>query len=155
MKIIILLSIVALFFLTVVTKNPPRQIDFHHLTPPKTPNYFLLCPKHFCQGLAHATSPVFSVNIDELERQWQTFIAAQPRVTEISRNQANHQYTYIQRTRFLYFPDTINVLLIPLDETHTTIAVLSQSKYGYSDLGVNHRRVETWITKLQCSMMAK
>jgi uncharacterized protein (DUF1499 family) len=35
------------------------------------------------------------------------------------------------------------------DGDGSTIAIYSRSRFGYSDLGVNQRRVEEWMTALR------
>jgi uncharacterized protein (DUF1499 family) len=47
------------------------------------------------------------------------------------------------------FPDTISVRFYALEENRSTLAVYSRSHYGYYDLGVNRRRVQSWLLELK------
>jgi uncharacterized protein (DUF1499 family) len=76
-------------------------------------------------------------------------IAEQPRVTATRRDGVARQFEYVQRSRVLRFPDVITVQLIPLGPDRSTLAVYSRSRYGRSDFGVNRRRVEDWLTRLE------
>jgi uncharacterized protein (DUF1499 family) len=46
------------------------------------------------------------------------------------------------------YPDLITVQFRPLDSTRSTLAIYSRSVYGYSDRGVNQRRVRQWLDRL-------
>ena len=147
-SIFILIAIIFIVWLT-IPKQPARLlIDFKSITLPKTPNYFLACPTNYCNVSSQLTSPVFYMPVNELAKAWQQFIHQQPRVQLLKSNESNFQFTYQQRTPYLRFPDFINVQLIAINENQSSIALLSQSKYGYSDLGVNEKRVKQWLNAL-------
>jgi uncharacterized protein (DUF1499 family) len=57
----------------------------------------------------------------------------------------------VQRSAFLRFPDYIDVSILPVggNGDSSTIAIYSRSRFGYSDMGVNQRRVEEWMTALR------
>jgi uncharacterized protein (DUF1499 family) len=46
------------------------------------------------------------------------------------------------------FPDTINVLIIPISADASTLALYSRSQIGYSDWGVNRKRLERWLERI-------
>jgi uncharacterized protein (DUF1499 family) len=52
---------------------------------------------------------------------------------------------YVQRSRVLRFPDTINVKVAALPGGGSTVLIYSRSQLGRSDLGVNRARIERWI----------
>ena len=131
--------------------SPPQQIDFHKIQLPKTPNYYLVCPKDYCNDKQNQLSPIFSVSVNQLNKAWQQMIAKH-HIKPVAQDLQTFQYTYIQRTRWLRFPDTINVKLIPISNTQSTIAIYSKSKYGYGDMGVNKKRVKAWLQQLSINL---
>jgi uncharacterized protein (DUF1499 family) len=48
----------------------------------------------------------------------------------------------------LGFPDTIVVRFLDLPDGRSTLAIYSRSRFGESDFGVNHARLERWLGKL-------
>jgi len=121
-------------------------VDFKSLKLTGKPNQFLVLPQDY-QSMAtpHSTSPIFSAPTDQVREALLQVINAAPR-TEIIEN--NAQIKVVQRSKLMRFPDTINIEIIPVDENNSTLATLSSSKYGHSDLGVNRKRVEGWLNAL-------
>lgn len=129
-------------------QEPPQQVNFKTLILPASPNTYLMAPQGYCQAQPHMTSPVFEVSIINLQKAWDRMISLQPRITKVASDPREYQYTYIQRTKWLRFPDTINVQLIAL-EGRSTLVLYSASKYGYYDFGMNQKRVHLWINQLK------
>jgi uncharacterized protein (DUF1499 family) len=123
-------------------------IDFRTLQRPARPNQYLVCPPGFCQAIADAESPVYPLPVAALRERWLAMIAQQPRVQQVAVDADQWQYDFLQHSRLLRFPDTITVRFIPLSATQSTLAIYSRSHYGYDDLGVNRRRVTTWLAAL-------
>jgi len=122
--------------------------DFAKLRPRNRPNWYLVCPPQYCGTTPSRVSPVFDVPAAVLRARWMDIIKRQPRVSQIAVSADKLQFDYIQRSRFFHFPDTITLRLIPVGENTTTLAIFSRSHYGYSDLGVNKARVESWLAEL-------
>jgi uncharacterized protein (DUF1499 family) len=62
------------------------------------------------------------------------------------------QIDYVQRTRLLRFPDLITVRFVPVDDTHSTVAIYSRSVWGKGDMGVNRARVEEWLARVRAKI---
>ncbi|MEZ5833881.1 MAG: DUF1499 domain-containing protein [Dongiaceae bacterium] len=124
-------------------------IDFQTLQRGPNPNQYLLCPAKLCSAEADGTAPVFDLPIDQLQSAWSQMIADQPHVQLLRRDITNMQIDYVQRSRLLHFPDLITVRFVPVDDTHSTLAIYSRSIYGKGDFGVNRERIGTWIAKLK------
>jgi uncharacterized protein (DUF1499 family) len=92
------------------------------------------------------TPPLFAVSADRLREAFAQVIATEPDVVQVEKGAAEERY--IQRTRWLRFPDTIAVRYIPRGESQSTIALYSRSQLGEGDFGVNRARVERWLDKL-------
>lgn len=124
-------------------------IDFTTLERGPTPNQYLLCPPDLCRTQTDGAAPVFDVPAAKLQAAWDEMIADQPRVQVLRRDITNEQIDYVQRSRLLRFPDLITVSFLPVDDTHSTLAIYSRSVYGKGDMGVNRARVEEWLAKLK------
>lgn len=128
-----------------VARSP---VDFSTLELKASPNQYLVCPRDLCVAKPHAPSPVFDASLEELRDAWLRMIARQPRVELLSNDPNEEQYEYQVLTPVIHFPDTVTVRLLPGNEGRSTIAIYSRSHYGYSDLGVNRRRVQGWLEEL-------
>lgn len=127
--------------------------DFATLELRGTPNQYLVLPPGFQAGaVPHATSPVFDVPADELELLALEVISGQPRVAMVSADRQHRTYAFVQRTRFLRFPDTITVRFVEIDAARSSVAIYSRSKFGRSDLGENRRRVESWLAAIEARL---
>ena len=64
-----------------------------------------------------------------------------------------HYWKGVCRSLIFRFPDDLEILLIPSNENinylQGTIQVRSSSRFGQSDLGVNKKRVENLLYKLE------
>ena len=127
-------------------------VDFRHLKTRPTPNDYLICPEGYCFDVEDEVAPVFPVDAEALRSKWQAMVAKQPRTRLQTANPERTQYLYQQRSQYFYFPDFISVEFIPLDSQHSTLALYSRSKYGYSDMGVNKLRLTLWLEQLKADI---
>lgn len=132
-------------------------IDFAALELGPKPNQYLVCPAAFCAKAqtVHREAPVYPVTVAALKDAFLDVVAAQPRVSPGPVDTTNLQFQFVQRTALLRFPDTVDVRFIPLGEDKATLAIYSRSKYGYSDMGVNKRRIDNWLDALDRELAAK
>jgi uncharacterized protein (DUF1499 family) len=79
-------------------------------------------------------------------------LAEQPRLQVLRRDVTNRQIDYVQRTPLLRFPDLITVRFVPIDDTHSTVAIYSRSVWGKGDMGVNRARVQEWLARVQAKL---
>jgi len=61
------------------------------------------------------------------------------------------QARFVQYSRLMRFPDTIDVEVFPVGTDQSTLAIYSRSLVGYSDLGVNRARIARWLAALERS----
>ncbi|MDF1760146.1 MAG: DUF1499 domain-containing protein [Coxiellaceae bacterium] len=122
-------------------------VDFQHLQVSSKPHYCVVSPD--CRGERCIKSPIFSMPIEKLQNQWQQMIARQPRVTLLKKDNAKHQVQYVQRSKWMRFPDLIDVQFSSLDNNKSTLQAYSRSIYGHSDLGVNCKRMKHWLAELK------
>jgi uncharacterized protein (DUF1499 family) len=125
-----------------------EAVDFPTLELRDTPNQYLVCPEGYCAAQAHAAAPIFSVAVQELQDVWFDVISKQPSTTVIGRNEAARQFDIETLTPLVGFPDTITVRFLELPGGQSTLAIYSRSHYGYSDLGANKKRIDSWLGQL-------
>jgi hypothetical protein len=122
--------------------------DFDQL-PAQAPNRMLLCPPHFCNVMPDRISPVFDLPWKVLRDRWSDMVAGEPGVRLAAGDGDLGRITYIQRSPILHLPELITIEFIPLDDTHSSLALVSQSRYPIPDFGSNAQRVETWLRALR------
>jgi len=52
---------------------------------------------------------------------------------------------FVQRSRLMGFPDTINVKVVPVADGGSAVLIYSRSQLGKEDMGVNLARVKRWV----------
>ena len=124
-------------------------VDFATLKLTGKPNQYLICPPGLCAAPPHAASPLFDLPAEQLRARWREIAAAQPRLARLAERDDGWQIDYVQRSARFRFPDIVTVRFIPTTPTQSTLAIYSRSLYGRSDLGVNRKRIETWLALLQ------
>ncbi|MEM1103755.1 MAG: DUF1499 domain-containing protein [Pseudomonadota bacterium] len=124
------------------------MIDFATVELPSSPNAYLVCTAEYCQAAeAQTASPVIPAPAASVRDAWMAVVAEAPRTKQEAADEAALQYEFVQRSALFRFPDRITVRFIPLSETTSTVLVFSRSKFGYSDMGVNKKRVDSWLAQ--------
>jgi uncharacterized protein (DUF1499 family) len=125
----------------------PFPIDFATLDRGAKPNTYLVLPKGFeAQAPVDQESPVWSAQPADLLAAFKAVALEAPR-TELVR-EGDAQIELVQRSALFKFPDFITVEAVAVDGG-AALCVFSRSKVGYSDLGVNAKRVTGWLATLQ------
>ncbi|HLY56421.1 MAG TPA: DUF1499 domain-containing protein [Stellaceae bacterium] len=122
--------------------------DFSALAP-QAANRFLMCPKNYCNVPPDAASPVFDLPWEALRDRWSEMVAGQRGVRLVAGDGDLGKITYIQRSLVLHLPDVITIQFVPLGDSRSTFALVSQSRYDVPDLGANRLRVEDWVRRLK------
>lgn len=127
-------------------------IDFQNLTRPKSPNTCLVAPSEFVSPAdADEVSPVFDRQrlavFDQIvglamERKGWTLVVA---------DEATARLRLVVTSRWLRFKDDIDIAVLPVqgEPAQSTIAIYSRSRVGWSDLGVNSKRVNELLSVLK------
>jgi uncharacterized protein (DUF1499 family) len=113
-------------------------------------NDALACPPGYCRAPADFDPGVYAAKAEELREIMTRYILLQPRTVPLFRSVmgANSPVDrYLQRSRLMQFPDTINIQYIELSETTSTVAIYSRSQIGRSDFGVNLARIRQWTDR--------
>jgi hypothetical protein len=123
-------------------------VEFSTLKRSDSPNDYLMAPIDLCPSVPDEASPIFPVPLPQLKAAWFSVIREMPRTRFLSEHPLD-QFQFEQRSRFFNFPDLITVRFMAQPGGHSTLAVYSKSIYGYSDMGVNRKRVQTWVKLLR------
>lgn len=123
-------------------------VNFAELQRRSTPNDALACPPAFCRAPVDVISPRYGIAAQDLRAAFAKVIASEERIEAVARDDASLEDRYIQRSRIMGFPDTINVRFIDLGSGQSGIAIYSRSQLGKADLGVNKARIERLLAKL-------
>ena len=122
-------------------------MDFRALPPRKRPNQWLICPPGFASRAPDEEAPLFDAPVEALQSAWKDVVANQPRIAVVRDEAGGMELT--QRTRVLGFTDDVAVSYVDLKRGRSSIALLSRSRVGYSDLGTNRRRLRGWLAALE------
>ena len=75
--------------------------------------------------------------------------ATEPRTEPLTAYADRLEASFVVRSRVFGFPDVILLRVTPQGEAASTLTLHSSSLYGYSDFGVNRRRLEHWLARLE------
>jgi uncharacterized protein (DUF1499 family) len=125
-------------------------VDFAALVRTRAPHDALACPEGACgDARIDIATPIYPVDSSELRGI----------VREVARRQLGTQLVYsarwdeedryVVRSQLLRFPDTVNVRVFGAGDEGSTLALYSRSQIGYSDMGVNERRLRTWLAAIE------
>lgn len=138
-----------------------HDVDRWHVDPvtaptPSTPNSFR------AGGPFDREVPTYPVDVVALSSAWDRVIDQQPRVSVVADDRFDAHgpmagiVTYVQRSALFGFPDYVSVRFVSLERSaespFSTLVIFSRSRLGQSDLGVNERRVTSWLDQLESEL---
>ena len=88
---------------------------------------------------------------DELLARLRRIALAEPDTRELSGATATRAARFLQHTRLMRFPDTIDAEVLPVGDDESTLAIYSRSLVGRKDFGVNRARLERWLAALDAN----
>ncbi|MEQ8248490.1 MAG: DUF1499 domain-containing protein [Alphaproteobacteria bacterium] len=113
------------------------------------PNQYFAAPNNFsARAKPHGAVPDYDIAVEQLEKLFREVALAQPRVSMVNEDAARRQLDLVQRSALFKFPDRISVQFVDRGNGKSSAAIYSRSTYGIGDMGVNKRRVETWLVEL-------
>ena len=126
-----------------------EPVDFASLSPTSNPNWYLVAPQGLCRKAAVSREgPVFPFPASELDARVRRVALGEARVKLLAEDSALRQLELEARTLFWRFPDRITIRSLDLPGGGSSLAVFGRAVYGRSDLGVNRRRIERWLSAL-------
>ncbi|MCR9213450.1 MAG: DUF1499 domain-containing protein [Proteobacteria bacterium] len=121
--------------------------DFASLTPPATPNWYLVCPSEKCLNIsAQSEAPDFDVPAERLRKVVTAMVQSLPNATLVEETPT--RLYVVDRTAYVRWPDHVVIEILPVGENASTLIIFSRSQYGRSDFGENKSRVERWLSRL-------
>ena len=124
-------------------------ISFKSLKRPPKPNTCLVAPANHCLASERDFEPpIFDLTPQGLHQKLQDTIGAERQWGSLVSDKDQLRLKFIATTSFLRFKDDIDIEVIPVGETQSTLAIYSRSRVGYSDLGANRKRVTDLIGRL-------
>ena len=120
------------------------MIEFTTLERSSRPNNYLLADA--TKGAA-PDGPAMALQStdDAVAATLKSLVAAEPRTALVAEDSARLHFT--QKSRLMGFVDDIYVE-ITADGEGARVSIYSASRVGYSDMGVNKKRVTHWLTLL-------
>jgi uncharacterized protein (DUF1499 family) len=129
------------------------RVDFAELVRPRSPNSFLLAPPGFCRmASTDVPSPSFALPAGRLRQAFLRVALAKARVSHVLKDDLELYDNLVARSALFGFPDLIAVRFVDTQDGRSTLAVYSRSVVGHSDLGVNRRRILSWIRELEAGL---
>lgn len=129
----------------------PPPMDALAIVRPASPNTALAGPQSL-KPIPDIFIPPYHMPPDRLFALIQSVAAAQPRTYEAAIYPDRSQAHYVARSELFNFPDLIMVQVLPDGADSSDLILWSRSVYGESDLGVNRKRLTTWIAALQAKL---
>jgi len=130
------------------------MLDFAALELGPKPNQYLVCAADVCpKAQAHREAPVYDVPAEKLRAAFLKVALEQKRTKLLE--EAGFQIELVQRSALMRFPDYISVRFLPVSDSQSSLAIYSRSQYGYSDLGVNKKRIDNWLELLEAELSAQ
>jgi uncharacterized protein (DUF1499 family) len=125
-------------------------IDFRTLRLPASPNTCLAAPPGGHQD-AQITVPLLPVDAATAWPLLRALGDGFPRVTRYGEWPDRRQVQWVERSALMNYPDIIAAELVP-GPGGAGLYLYSRSLFGWSDLGVNRRRVEAWLAALDAAL---
>ena len=124
-------------------------INFKSVKRPPKPNTCLAAPENFTLASeADFAPPVFDMNADALFAKLVDLISDERRWSKLESDESSKKIKFVATTGLMRFKDDVDVEIIPVSETASTLAIYSRSRVGYSDLGANRKRVNDLIDRV-------
>jgi uncharacterized protein (DUF1499 family) len=123
------------------------HVDPSTVEPRGTPNEYFVAPRGTTSAPTDADTPLYRESPHALLARFDAIARAQPRTSVVAGDLDSLIVTYVQRSRFIGFPDYVTVKAVKL-VGGAGLIVYSRARYGRSDFGVNRARVEAWLGAL-------
>ncbi|MEO1656212.1 MAG: DUF1499 domain-containing protein [Pseudomonadota bacterium] len=131
----------------------PAMIDFTTLKVPSSPNTWVVAPEgYLTTAKADTAAPVYSQDPDAVFEKLVAIVKATPRTSSVKADPATRHISYSARVAFTVFRDDVDISVIEAGNGGSTLVAYSRSRVGYSDFGVNERRLNSLISKLTAEL---
>jgi hypothetical protein len=132
----------------------PAMVDFARLELPRSPNACLGAPPGFPVA-GQIETPLYPVPPERLFAVLLALAEGFPRTWLLrawpGEAGGHAQAQWVERSARLGFPDLVNAAAVPR-AGGSGLLIYSRSRIGWSDLGVNRKRVEAWVAGLEMAV---
>ena len=120
-------------------------------------NDFLAAPAGTTMVPADLETRFYPESPRALLTRFDAIVRSQPRIRVVAGDPGSLMITYVQRSRFIGFPDYLTVRAVAIEggigeggvrKALSGLIIYSRARYGRSDFGVNRARVEAWLAAL-------
>src|SRR6266581_1080926 len=127
------------------------SVDFATLARRRSGNDALVCPPGHCHGArADREAKIYDMAPEELLARMKKVALAEPKTRLVDGGtDRDPAARFVQYSRRMHFPDTIDVNVMPAGAGQSTLAIYSRSLLGSRDFGVNKARVARWLEALE------
>jgi len=125
----------------------PALMDMKYLSRPASPNTAIAAPAG-SQPAPDLVTPRFPLPAARLYDLLVAVAIGQPRTFLAAQYVAERQAHFVARSAVLNFPDLITAHVAEAGPDGSTLVLYSRSVYGYSDFGVNRKRLSTWLAAI-------
>lgn len=126
-------------------------LDFSSLKRAPSPNSWLVAPAGFMDDeIVDDEAPVFPHSrMETFDRIVKMLLNHEEWYLDVA-DEKTLQIKFVAVTRILRFKDDIDLVVLPVEgqADASTIAIYSRSRIGWSDLGVNRKRVTSFLAAL-------
>ncbi|UPY38814.1 DUF1499 domain-containing protein [Sediminicoccus sp. KRV36] len=130
----------------------PAPIEFASLVQPSSPNTCLAAPAGH-PGPKQVTAPILPGSPEEVFTALLRVAEGFPRTWRIAAWPERRQAQWVERSALVNYPDIITAECVATP-AGTSLFLYSRSLFGYSDLGVNGKRVARWLAALAAALPA-
>jgi hypothetical protein len=124
----------------------PVPLDFAALPAPASPNWWVALPEgESAPGARWQSHRLPAATVDRAWAALGVVAAGMPRAFPLAEWPERHQAQWVVRSALANFPDIV-VAEVTADGR---LRLHSRSLVGWSDFGVNRRRVEAWLAALE------
>ena len=122
-------------------------LSFASLERTGRPNDALAAPEGYTASFADLVSPTYGVPANLLFETAREVLAKEPRTRILAVFREERQLALEQRSALFGFRDSIWVQAVERTDG-SSLLIYSRSNVGYWDLGVNRKRIETWLAAI-------
>jgi uncharacterized protein (DUF1499 family) len=125
-------------------------VDFENLARRTAQNDALACHPDVCGAtpvdFETPVYPIPGVNLRQIVRE---VALEQPRTQLVYASRWGEEDRYVVRSRMMRYPDTVVARIYGAGPGRSMLGLYSRSQIGYSDMGVNRARLETWLAAIE------
>lgn len=124
-------------------------ISFKSLKRPPKPNTCLAAPENHCLAAEpDFAPPELAMTGRGLFSKLSEIIASERSFGKIETDADALRIKFVATTGLMRFKDDVDIEVIALEQGRATFAIYSRSRVGYSDMGVNRKRVGKLIERV-------